>query len=120
MPQSRPVAPDLLAVVREWLEREVLPGLADDKKFNMRVAINVLATVERELRQGPALGQAEADRLASLLGRAGAPSELNAALSAEIRAGKRGFDDQALVDHIRQSVDAALAINNPKWNRPRS
>ena len=119
MPQSRPVAPDLLAVVREWLDREVLPGLADDKKFNLRVAINVLATVERELRQGPELTRAEAERLAALLGRGGSLSELNAALSAEIRAGKRGFEDRALVDHIRQSVDAALAINNPKWNAPR-
>ena len=120
MPQSRPVAPDLLAVVREWLDREVLPGLADDKKFNMRVAINVLATVERELRQGPDLAQAETDRLAALLGRAGPLSELNAALSAEIRAGKRGLEDRALVDHIRRSIDAALAINNPKWNPPRA
>ena len=116
MPQSRPIAPDMLAVVREWLDREVLPEMADDRKFNMRVAINVLATVERELRQGPALNQAEAERLAALLGRDGAQADLNKTLSDEIRAGKRGLEDRALVDHIRKSVDAALAINNPKWS----
>ena len=55
MPLSLPSAPDLLAVVREFLENDILPaaGLDDDKRFNVRVAVNLLATVERELRLGP-------------------------------------------------------------------
>jgi hypothetical protein len=120
MPNSRPVAPDMLAVVREWLEREILPGLAEDRKFLMRVAINMLATVERELRQGPAFNAAEVERLCALLGRDGSLDELNRALCAEIAEGKRGLGDAALVDHLRRSLAAALAINNPKWSAPQS
>jgi hypothetical protein len=120
MPNSRPVAPDMLAVIREWLEREILPGLADDRKFLMRVAVNMLATVERELRDGPALDIAETARLRALLGRDGALDELNRTLCAEIAAGRRGFDDAALVQHLRQSLATALAVNNPKWSGAQS
>lgn len=120
MPNSRPVAPDMLAVIRDWLERDILPGLADDRKFLMRVAVNMLATVERELREGPALDAAEATRLRNLLGRDGSPDELNRVLCAEIAEGRRGVDDAALVDHLRRSLAAALAVNNPKWSPPQS
>lgn len=120
MPNSRPVAPDMLAVIRDWLDREILPGLADDRKFLMRVAVNMLATVERELREGPALDAADVERLRGLLTRDGTLDALNRALCAEIAAGRRGFDDTALVDHLRESLAGALALNNPKWSRPQS
>jgi len=120
MPNSRPVAPDMVSVIRDWLEREILPGLADDRKFLMRVVVNMLATVERELREGPALNAAEAERLRALLGRGGSLDELNRALCAEIADGRRGLEDAALVEHLRQSLAAALAVNNPKWSGAQS
>ena len=43
MPISLPPAADLLLAAREYLEAEVLPQLRDDKWFNVRVALNVLA-----------------------------------------------------------------------------
>src|SRR5271166_4904473 len=63
MPMSHPSAPEMLAVIREYLEATILPELRDDKWFNVKVAANMLATVERELRLGPAADAAEIARL---------------------------------------------------------
>jgi|SRR5215472_14878063 len=110
-------APDLLAVVREFLEADVLsdPGLADAKRFNIRVAINLLATAERELRLGPSANAAEADRLTALVGAEGSIEEKNRRLARSIREGVLAGDDPQLLDHLHRTIVDALRINNPKW-----
>jgi hypothetical protein len=110
-------APDLLAVVREFLEAEILsdPGLADAKRFNVRVAINLLATAERELRLGPSANAAEADRLTALVGAEGSIEEKNRRLARSIREGVVACDDRQLLDHLHRTIVDALRINNPKW-----
>jgi hypothetical protein len=117
MPSSLPPAPDLLAVVREFLENEVLPAasLDDDKRFNVRVAINLLATVERELRQGPEADAAEAARLALLVGEGSTIAEKNQLLAEAIRKGAIASNDPQLQDHLRRTLADTLRINNPKW-----
>ena len=115
MPTSRPPAADLVAVVREFLERDVLPSLAGDRRFHLRVAINVLATVERELTHGPALDREERARLVALLGRDGTLDELNRELARRVRAGEIDASRADLVDHLRRTMADALRINNPKW-----
>src|ERR1700724_1563021 len=117
MPSSLPLAPDLLAVVREFLETGVLsaPGLDDDKRFNIRVAVNLLATVERELRLGPAAGAAEADGLAALVSAGDSIEEKNRLLARAIREGAMASDDPKLLAHLRRTITDTLRINNPKW-----
>ncbi|HEV2987435.1 MAG TPA: DUF6285 domain-containing protein [Candidatus Angelobacter sp.] len=117
MPSSLPSAPDLLAVVREFLENDILPasGLDDDKRFNVRVAVNLLATVERELRLGPEAAAAEASRLAKLVSSGNSVEEKNRFLAQAIRAGATAPNDPQLLDHIRRTLVDALRINNPKW-----
>ncbi|HYM33279.1 MAG TPA: DUF6285 domain-containing protein [Candidatus Cybelea sp.] len=112
---SLPPAPDMLAVIREFLETAILPGLKDDKWFNVKIATNMLATVERELRLGAAADAAEAERLTALTGTAGSLEELNRLLALRIRDGSADIDDPALLDHLRRSVADALRINNPQW-----
>src|SRR5207248_7149419 len=47
---DRPTAVELVAAVRQYLEAELLPSLADPRlRFQTLVAANVLAIVEREL-----------------------------------------------------------------------
>jgi hypothetical protein len=117
MPSSLPQAPDLVAVVREFLERDILPGLAGEQWFNLKVALNLLATVERELRQGAACDEAEAARLAALVGAEGTLEERNRRLALAIRDGEFPRDDPDLLDHLRTTLADALAINNPRWSR---
>jgi hypothetical protein len=110
-------APDLLAIVREFLESDLLrdPDLSDDKRFNLRVAVNLLATAERELRLGPAANAAEAGRLAALVGAEGSIEEKNQRLARSIRDRAVAIDDPQLLDHLRRTIAGALRINNPKW-----
>jgi len=118
MPPSRPSAAELLEAVREFLERDVLPALAADVRFQCRVAINVLATVRRELELGPALQSRERDRLAALLG----PTDqdlsldaLNRRLVQAIREEAGCLDRAALEHHLRLTMREALQVNNPRW-----
>jgi hypothetical protein len=115
MPLSLSPAPDMLATIRAYLEQEILPGLRDDKWFNVKVAANMLATIERELRQGAEAEAAEHARLAALTGAEGTLADLNRVLAQAIRNGKVATDDPRLLDHLRRTTADALAINNPQW-----
>jgi hypothetical protein len=117
MPLSLSPAPDMLATIRDYLETAILPGLGDDKWFNLRVSINMLAMVERELRLASAANEAEQARLAALLGADGALEDLNRSLVEAIRSGRLAADDPRLLDHLRQTTTDALRINNPQWLR---
>jgi hypothetical protein len=118
MPLSLSPAPDMLATIRAYLETEILPGLGDDKWFNVKVSLNMLAMAERELRLGPAANEAERARLAALLDTSGTLEEMNRALSLAIRDGKIAPDDARLLDHLRRTTADALRINNPHWLPP--
>jgi hypothetical protein len=117
MPSSLASAPDLVAVVREFLETDIVqdPDLSDDKRFNIRVSINMLAAVERELRLGPAANAVEADRLTVLVGAEGSLEEKNQRLSRALRNGALTSDDPQVLDHLYRTIVDALLINNPKW-----
>ncbi len=108
-PHDVPTAEQLVESVREWLEREVLPGTTGRMQFNARVAVNVLAIVERELRTGQAQASVHAERLAQL----GCSDDRE--LAQRIRDG--GLDDR--LDEVRELVWASvrdkLAVANPKY-----
>lgn len=108
-PHDMPSAQELVEAVREWLERDVLTATSGRLQFHARVAMNVLAIVERELQLGPAQAATHADRLARL----GCADE--AELAAKIRNGD--LDDR--LPEVRQLVWATvrdkLEVANPKY-----
>jgi hypothetical protein len=115
--QDRPTAPELLEAVREYLERDVMAAdeLSGRVRFHARVAVNVLGIVERELRLGPGLDATERERLAALLGQDGEVDDLLAELASGIRDGS--FDDRRdeVLECVRESVRAKLAVANPEY-----
>ena len=115
MPASLPSAPDILAVVKEFLETQIIPAVSDDKRFKVRVSVNLLAALERELRLGPAADSAEGVRLKELTGINGSLAGMNRSLAEAIRAEQVAIDDPRLFEHLRATVKDALRINNPKW-----
>ena len=103
-----PSAQQLVESVREWLERDVLPEASGRLQFHTRVAINVLAMVERELQLGPEQLERHAQRLRQL------GFDDDAALAAAIRAGDVEPSDE-LRNAVWESVRDKLAVANPKY-----
>ena len=126
--QDRPTARELLAAVREFLEADVVAELEGVKRFHARVAANVLAIVEREIASEEQTLLAEWERLARLLGVAGAPparlDELRATvrgltetLVGRIRGGEadRGVRVSRLHPDCRETVCEKLRVANPRY-----
>lgn len=115
MAQDRPHAAELLSAIRDFLSSDVLPKLEGRTQFHLKVAINSLAILEREVTLGPAADAAELSRLRALLGHDGTLAGLNAELARQLRAGMRDETDPALMDHLRATIADKIAISNPKW-----
>jgi hypothetical protein len=118
MAQDRPTAAELLAAIADLLREEVTPVLdkADPRLgFQIRVAVNSLAILEREARLGPAADARERERLVKLFGREATLDELNRELADQLRAGARDERDPALMAHLEATVADKIAIANPKW-----
>lgn len=105
-----PPAAELVAAVRELLERDVLPAVDGRLRFHTKVAANVLAVVERELASAPEHEAALAGRLAAL----GFASE--AEVAAAIRRGD--LDDRwaEVADAVRATVRDRLAVAHPGYD----
>jgi hypothetical protein len=109
-----PSAAELVEAVREFLGGDVLGAVEGRVQFHTRVAMNVLAMVERELALGPQQAAAHADGLARL----GLSSESE--LAALIRQASAGDDGQLdeIARFVRQTVRAKLEVANPKYLDP--
>ena len=111
---DRPTAAELVESVREYLEKDVMPG-EGRVAFHARVASKVLAMVERELALGPDQHVEEHNRLVALLGHDATVRELTVELARQIRAGE--LDDRAdqVFVTVRASVRSKLAVSNPEY-----
>ena len=118
MAQDRPTAAELLAAIADFLREEATPALDKAEPrlgFQMRIAVNSLAILEREARLGPAADARETARLAKLLGHDGTLADLNRELARQLREGKRDERDIELMAHLEATIADKIAIANPKW-----
>ncbi|GAA3467203.1 DUF6285 domain-containing protein [Nonomuraea roseola] len=105
-PHDVPTAAELVAAVREFLERDVLPEVEGRVRFHTRVAVNVLGMVERELELGPSHALAHAERLDRL----GVADD--AELAAAVREGR--FEEEELLGVLTAAVRDKLMVANPR------
>ncbi len=115
MPQSFPDAKTLLVAATKYMEDELMPTLDGYHRFKVRVTINVLNTIRRELEMREGQAKAEHERLIAILGHEGDVETMSRELANRIRAGDFSLDDERLRTHIKQSLSDALSIANPKW-----
>ena len=118
MAQDRPTASELLTAIADFLREEATPALdrSDPRLgFQMRVAVNSLAILEREWRLGPEADAREHARLKKLLGRDGTLAELHRELARQLRVGERDERDLELMAHLEATTADKIAIANPKW-----
>jgi aminoglycoside phosphotransferase (APT) family kinase protein len=115
-----PSAAELVGAVRELLERDVLEATEGRLRFHVRVAVNVLSMVERELTGDPAATAGLLARLGALtadLDGADVPARL-AALAGAVRTGRIAPDDPVLRAFVTDLVRAKLAVSNPGYAGP--
>lgn len=110
---GHPDAADLIDAVRGFLA-SVESRLDGREAFHAKVAGNVLAVVERELRQQPAAVERAA--LARLLGHDGDTAALRAELCAALRAGRLDAGTPGLLDALIEATLAKLAVDNPNFS----
>lgn len=108
--------PDRLQLLDAILE--VLEGREDaaTSAYETRIALSLLRLLRRELEAGEALLAGEQARLRALLGTQGDVTGLNHQLCERIRGGVIPVGDPALLRHLRQTVLAKLAIDNPRYS----
>ena len=108
-PHDQPDPATLLDAVREFLLDEVEPRLEGRLRYHLKVAANVLAIAERELR----LGDEHRARHVERLSRLGFASDEE--LAAAIRSG--ALDDRAevLERELREMVADKLEVARPGY-----
>ncbi|WP_040834980.1 phosphotransferase [Nocardia brevicatena] len=109
---DRPDALEILDLVAETLAAEIGPALPAEqqrRRYLSRVCVNLLGTVARELRAGPA-ATAEVHRL---LGDMGCESE--SALAALLRAGAVDYADDDVRHVVSVAVASRLRVTNPRY-----
>lgn len=105
---GRPAAAELVAATRTFLSDHVRPETTGRTAFHARVAVNVLAVVERELRLG---GAARARHRAALDGLDLAD---DAALSRAISTGALDGRWDEVLEVVRAGVRDRLLVANPR------
>jgi hypothetical protein len=125
--QDRPDAWELLAALRVFLSDEIAPAVPADKRFGLRVAINVCAMLEREARLGELPAREELAALSQLLGdpgRAAVPPdgevgvavrEMQRKLASTIRAGELDERLDEVAGVLRERLAARLRVAHPGW-----
>ena len=113
--QDEPTPAELIKAVADFLRNEIAPMIKGHSAFKLRVGINALDLVARQLAREPDSDAAEAARLSKLLGMPGSLGELNRALADRIANGEMDLQTPGLADHLWQTTMAKLAVDQPNY-----
>jgi uncharacterized protein DUF6285 len=113
--QDEPTPTELIKAVADFLRTEIVPAIKGHNAFKLRVGINALDLVTRQLAlEGPS-DAAEATRLKALLGIDGSLMELNRALAEKIARGEVDLNTPGLKEHLWQTTMDKLAVDQPNY-----
>ena len=113
--QDQPTPVELINAVAEFLRADVAPQLSGHAAFKLRVGLNALDLVVRQLTLEASGDTAETARLSKLLGASGSLEDMNRQLSARIASGAIGFQTPGLTEHVWQTTMDKLAIDQPNY-----
>ncbi len=113
--QDEPTPIELTKAVADFLRNDITPMISGHNAFKLRVAINMLDLVTRQLTLEQDSDAAEAARLTQLLGLRGSPMELNRALADKIAKGEVDVQTPGLSEHLWQTTMDKLAVDQPNY-----
>jgi hypothetical protein len=113
--QDEPTPTELTKAVADFLRNEITPMISGHSAFKLRVAINALDLVTRQLALEQGGDAAEAARLTQLLGMQGSLADLNRALADRIARGEADLQTPGLAEHLWQTTMDKLAVDQPNY-----
>jgi len=113
--QDEPTPVELAKAVADFLRHDITPVIKGHNAFKLRVAINMLDLVTRQLTLEQGSDAAEAARLSQLLGLQGSLIELNRALAGRIASGEFDLRTPGLSEHLWQTTMDKLAVDQPNY-----
>ncbi len=113
--QDDPTPAELVKAVAEFLRAEIMPQLTGHSAFKLRVGVNALDLVTRQLTLSEASDAAEQQRLTQILGLHGTLDDLNRDFAEAIAKGDVGLHGPGVVDHLWRTTMEKLAIDQPNY-----
>jgi hypothetical protein len=113
--QDEPTPIELTKAVADFLRNDITPAITGHNAFKLRVAINALDLVARQLTLAEGRDAAEAASLKQLLKIDGALIDLNRALAEKIASGEVDLATPGLSAHLWQTTLAKLAVDQPNY-----
>jgi hypothetical protein len=113
--QDEPTPSELIKAVADFLRNELTPAIGGHSAFKMRIAINALDLVTRQLALEGSSNAAELARLTQLLGIEDSLGELNGVLADRIATGQADLQTPGLAEHLWQTTIDKLAVDQPNY-----
>jgi hypothetical protein len=113
--QDEPTPTELINAVVDFLRDEIAPQISGHTAFKLRVSINALELVTRQLALEPGSDAAEVARLSELLGMQGSLAELNRTLADRISKGEVDLETAGFVPHLWRTTMEKLAVDQPNY-----
>ena len=113
--QDEPTPSELIKAVADFLRTDLAPQVSGHSAFKLRVAINALDLVTRQLALEGSSDAAELARLSHLLGMEGSLFDLNRALAKRIASGEADLNTPGLAGHLWQTTMDKLAVDQPNY-----
>ncbi|MCK1544268.1 hypothetical protein IVA98_15850 [Bradyrhizobium sp. 160] len=113
--QDEPTPIELTKSVADFLRNDITPLISGHQAFKLRVAINILDLVTRQLTREEGSDAAEVERLRALLGMDGSLIDLNRTLAMRIAKGEIDLATPGLAEHLWQTTMDKLAVDQPNY-----
>ena len=113
--QDEPTPEELIKAVADFLRNDIASVVSGHNAFKLRVSINALDLVTRQLALESRSDAAEISRLSQLLGKQGSLGELNRVLADRIAKGEVDLQTPGLADHLWQTTMDKLAVDQPNY-----
>ncbi|TFV42952.1 hypothetical protein E4K66_02940 [Bradyrhizobium frederickii] len=113
--QDEPTPIELTKSVADFLRSDITPLISGHQAFKLRVAINILDLVTRQLTREEGSDAAEVERLHALLGMDGSVMDLNRALAERIAKREIDLATPGLAEHLWATTMDKLAVDQPNY-----
>ena len=113
--QDEPTPEELIKAVADFLRNDIAPLITGHHAFKLRVSINALDLVGRQLKLEQGSNAAEAARLSEILGMRGSLPELNRVLAERIASGEIDLQTPEVAEHLWRTTMDKLAVDQPNY-----